>query len=29
MLKHDPRYRVTLAYGKSLEPWVVKVQPGL
>ena len=29
MLKHDPRYRVTLAYGKALEPRVVKVEAGL
>jgi hypothetical protein len=29
MLKRDPRYRVTLAYGHALEPRVVKVQPGL
>jgi len=29
LLKHDPRYRVTLAYGKRLEPRVVKVQAGL
>jgi hypothetical protein len=29
LLKHDPRYRVTLAVGKRLEPRVVKVQAGL
>jgi hypothetical protein len=29
MLKHDPRYRVTVAYGKALEPRVVKVQAGI
>ena len=28
-LRHDPRYRVTLAYGKRLEPTVVRVQAGL
>jgi hypothetical protein len=28
LLKHDPRYRVTLAYGKRLEPRVVNVQAG-
>ena len=29
LLKHDPRYRVTLAFGKKLEPRVVKVQAGI
>ena len=29
LLRHDPRYRVTLAFGKALEPRVVKVQAGL
>ena len=29
LLKHDPRYRVTIAYGSRLEPRVVKVQAGL
>ncbi len=29
LLKHDPRYRVTLAFGHRLEPRVVKVQAGL
>lgn len=29
LLKHDPRYRVTLAFGSRLEPRVVKVQSGL
>ena len=29
LLKHDPRYRVTLVYGNRLEPRVVRVQPGL
>jgi hypothetical protein len=28
-LGHDPRYRVTITYGKRLEPRVVKVQAGL
>jgi hypothetical protein len=29
LLKHDPRYRVTLAFGRRLEPRIVKVQAGL
>ena len=29
LLRHDPRYRVTLAFGRALEPRVVKVQEGL
>ncbi len=28
LLTHDPRYRVTLAFGKALEPRVVKVEEG-
>jgi hypothetical protein len=26
-LTHDPRYRVTLRYGRNLEPWVTAVEP--
>jgi hypothetical protein len=29
LLRHDPRYRVTVAFGKALEPRVIKVQAGL
>ncbi len=28
LLTHDPRYRVTLAFGNALEPRVVKVEAG-
>ena len=28
LLKHDPRYRVTLEFGRRLEPRIVKVQAG-
>lgn len=29
LLKHDPRYHATLAFGKALEPQIIKVQAGL
>ena len=26
-LRHDPRYRVTVKYGRRLEPWIVGIEP--